>query len=223
MKNKYCFTPFDFAIDILLPNRCPACGTFIPWNKCVCRACYDEFEVNEIDEPPAFTDKMYVPFIYSGKVKSALLSMKLDGNKNSARIAAEKIEKQIAEEGFNLITAVPMEFHHKMQRGFNQAEFLPNFLHQLTGLSTNYKILKHNKIPSAQHQLTAEERRHNAENSFSILNKKNLSGKKILLCDDIITTGATISACAKLLKLMGAEFVACAAVAKTKIHFNQSN
>ncbi len=124
--------------------------------------------------------------------------------------------EELTFDDIDLVTCVPMSKTKLLDRKYNQAEVFAKHMSKRLGKSFNGKLLqrKHNNIE--QHMLSSEQRRENAENVYHIHNKYNdIKGKNILICDDVITTGATMSKCIRLLKEMGADKVYVAAICTT--------
>jgi ComF family protein len=124
----------------------------------------------------------------------------------------------------DFIIPIPIHRHKLKWRGFNQAEILANSVSQnLTpGLPLAVRtdlVFRHKKTKAQMKIKTYQERLSNLEDAFSVFPQaeKILNGKKILLIDDIATTGATLFECAKTLKIAGAKEVAGAIIARQKI------
>lgn len=94
-----------------------------------------------------------------------------------------------------------------MERGYNQAEIIAKNLGQDLKIPCNSRILSRAKVTRPQKDLTDDERFHNLKLAFKVKNREEIVGKKILLIDDIYTTGATIDSCAKALLDEGASKV----------------
>lgn len=103
---------------------------------------------------------------------------------------------------------VPVPLHKKRQnlRGFNQASLLGNLVAQKLGLSFN-EVLIRVKNTKPQFSLKSEDRRHNIQGAFELKKDKKVKDKKILLIDDVWTTGATLKECTKILKKNKAKIV----------------
>jgi ComF family protein len=111
------------------------------------------------------------------------------------------------------VAAVPMHWWKRYRRGFNQAELLATEVSRATGLP-RLSLLRRARWMAAQAGLGSAERRRNATAAFSLMPRRTLSGRRILLVDDVFTTGATAMACARLLKQGGASYVAVLTIAR---------
>jgi ComF family protein len=117
------------------------------------------------------------------------------------------------EQRFDIVLAMPMHWRKRWERGFNQAELLAKPVAKRYGLklATNLRRKRHTK---AQAGLTEAQRRENARGSFLIKRPEELQGKRVLLIDDVFTTGATLRAAAAALKKAGAAHVSALTLAR---------
>lgn len=115
------------------------------------------------------------------------------------------------------IIPVPLSKQRRRWRGYNQAEELADSLSTTLGLPLDCRSLIRIKNTECQVGLSAEQRAANAAKAFSCPIKNNIGGRSILLVDDVMTTGATIEECAKVLKENGAVAVVAAVIARAEI------
>jgi len=106
-----------------------------------------------------------------------------------------------------VVTAVPLHFTRLLGRGFNQSELVGKGLADRLNLVYADNILYRSRKTDSQVEKSKSERRENVLNAFKIFDRKLVKNKKILLVDDVITTGATVKECAKVLKRAGAKEV----------------
>lgn len=114
---------------------------------------------------------------------------------------------------FDLVTATPMHWRRRWQRGFNQAELLANEVSRRTGIKTA-RLVRRRKSTPPQAGLTRAARRTNVAGAFELAPGVDVRGLRVLLVDDVLTTGATASACAAVLKRAGAKYVAVLTLAR---------
>jgi competence protein ComFC len=111
-------------------------------------------------------------------------------------------------QNINLIIPVPLSKKRLMTRGFNQAELLAESLARATGLTLNKTSLKRKiHTEKSRRGMDRKSRIESVKNAFEMISPRLIDGKKILLIDDVLTSGATVSNCAKALKKAGAEKV----------------
>ncbi len=108
---------------------------------------------------------------------------------------------------------IPIHFTRRHDRGYNQAEYIAEPLEKM-GLPMENKILKRIQNTGTQTKLNKEARLKNLELAFKVIRPEKIIGKRILLVDDVITTGATLNACAKILLDNGAKEVSAFALAR---------
>ena len=109
---------------------------------------------------------------------------------------------------------MPLHWRKRFSRGYNQSDLLAKEIARLRGLRVK-KIVRRVKATAPQAGLSNSKRRLNMRGAFAVRKGVDLKGLRVLLIDDVLTTGATASACAKVLRRAGAKHVAVAAVART--------
>jgi ComF family protein len=120
------------------------------------------------------------------------------------------------DEHFDVATAVPLHWRRRWQRGFNQADLLAREIARRSGIPFA-RILRRVRSTRAQAGLSNTARRHNVVSAFACrraLRDGELRGRRVLLIDDVMTTGSTAAACARTLKSAGAARVALLTVAR---------
>ncbi len=222
-------TLFERIDFLIFPPRCLCCGSilkYVPSNETkfkdgynfeyTCDKCFPligfENYLTKIDEDV----DCYSAFEYAKQPKNIVLSLKYNGLRDTAlqlaRILSYQLKAHSDIKEFDCITYVPSSFSKMRKRGFNQAELVAKYISKLLDLPCE-NLLKVNKKHEAQHTLGLYERETNVKDAFKA--KENLDKKRILLIDDIVTTGNTLKSCALALKTAGAESVYCATVCKT--------
>jgi ComF family protein len=120
---------------------------------------------------------------------------------------AEKIKRSGILNNDALLIPVPLHKTRVRERGYNQSELLCKVIAAETGVGYDAKILKRIRYTQSQTKLNAANRSVNVKNAFKVSQREKIAKKTILLVDDVITTGATINACAKELVKNGAKEV----------------
>lgn len=118
---------------------------------------------------------------------------------------------------FDLVTAVPLHWRRRWQRGYNQAELLGKAIARARGIPV-VRVLRRGSATRAQAGLSNAQRRENVAGAFRA--RRRVAGLRILLVDDVMTTGATAGACARALKKAGAKSVSLAALARVDRRFS---
>lgn len=229
------------AVKIFYPARCPLCGQ-IPRGKdphgLACDACtaaliytgenycmkcgrpilseQEEFCRDCLKHRHHY-ERCRAVFSYQGAIRTSIYQFKYANKREYALYYGQEMWNYlgawIMELHPDFILPVPIHFRRRRQRGYNQAALLAKVLSMFSGLPADTKSLVRIRNTIAQKQLSAAERAANLKDAFAVKGTK-LRGKRILLVDDIYTTGATADAAAKALKDAGAQkvYVVCVAV-----------
>lgn len=202
----------------LFPQRCLFCRSFIPAGSDYCDKCQKQLPETVYNKYAVGGVRCCSPLLYKGEYANAVKRMKYGGKKNYARplalLAAGAAARVYDLSSFDYVTCVPMHKRSLRKRHFNQAEELAVEFCALTGLEY-INTLENHKQNKPQHSMHRSERASNVKGVFRVLDKSVVSGKKILLVDDIITTGNTLGECARLLKKAGCAQVCCVTVCST--------
>ncbi len=208
-----------FLLDIPYPNKCPCCGASIDWNKYVCEKCAVTMPLSpnmlcprcgKLREKCLCDDVVWNRAIvyaeYIDHARAGVLSMKKAENKQFAWECAKSVSKIILDDaelmGYDRIMAVPMGRRKLRKRHINPATVFAKEIARLTAIPYEEGILTDDDSGATQHTLSAAERHKNV-NQFHI-NDVDLTGFRIILCDDVLTTGSTLNRCAQLLQKKGA-------------------
>ena len=211
-------------IDALLfPPKCVLCGRILDSNELdLCRACRE-------NAPECTTKGIKLPFVdswmalwhYEDQVRRSILRYKFYRKRHYAlsygRLLAMKLLRE-REDVYDIVTWVPISRWRKLRRGYDQVELLAQAVcAELGALPVPcLKKIRHNR---AQSRIVGQaHRRANVMGVYDVVEKERFRGKRILLLDDIITTGATVRECALVLLTAGAEEVHCAAIAAANHH-----
>lgn len=209
----------DFILDLLYPPRCPFCRRLLPdGGETVCRDCrrrYTEQRPGGYRREIPHTKCVIAPLAYEGAVRESLHRYKFSGVTAYARTYGEIIGKCIDENQFScdIITWVPLSRKRLRRRGYDQARLIAEELARNLHIESKalLKKVKHTKPQSRTGN--AGMRKANAAGAYACLDAEAAKGKRILLVDDIVTTGATLSECARILKAAGAAEIIGAAAA----------
>lgn len=117
------------------------------------------------------------------------------------------------EQGFDAVVPVPLHWRRRLARGFNQSRLLAAAVAKRYGVPVT-DALKRARATSTQAGLTHARRRANVAGAFAARRKEAVAGKRVLLVDDVMTTGATATACAAALKRAGARYVGLLVLAR---------
>ncbi|NLM49560.1 MAG: ComF family protein [Clostridiaceae bacterium] len=233
---------FENLISLLFPPRCCFCGGIMGEGSKVfiCKSCdskitytYEKhcqiccaplkggFSLNTCafcNRRRPHYKKAFVPLIYEDLVRKSIIRYKFRGkisySKTFAFLIADKIIGENFSEGFDIVTSIPQNPAQSFFRGFNPARLLAKEV-ALFFNAPYMDTLNRSFRSKKQSRLKYKERLENAKKSYSFKKSANIKGKIVLLVDDILTTGATLDTCAKILLDNGAKEVYVAALART--------
>lgn len=146
---------------------------------------------------------------YEGAAKSLILDMKFHNNKWIAKFFARLLRDLYVKSNMNaeVIVAVPISKERKKERHYNQASLIAEHLSHMINLQVASDAVVKIKDNQRQMGLTIAERRKNVIGAYKPQNRQSVKGKRVLLVDDILTTGSTMSEVARQLKIAGATAV----------------
>lgn len=233
---------FSKIIDILLPPRCIKCGKIITSADGLCEDCFNE--INFITHPfctkcgMPFENAPHAknllcghciqdtksPFRmsrsalkYDDSSKPLVLAFKFMDKTENARVFAKWLKiagEDIFVSGVDLIVPIPLHYTRLIKRRYNQSAVLANELSKLTGLKVDYdSVIRHIRT-RPQVEFSGHARVKNVKDAFSVKRPQSIQGKRVLLLDDVMTTGSTLKECAKALLEAGAKSVDTLTVAR---------
>ncbi len=165
-------------------------------------------------EPPVFS-RVWSSGPYDGALRRTIHLLKYDGVRPLADVMASRLESGFdAVHGADLIVPAPLHWRRTLTRGFNQSALIARRLGDAAGVRYERRLLARVRHTSSQAGLSQHERRRNLRGAFRVQSRETIQGKTVLLVDDVMTTGATLSACARALKRAGAQEVRALVVAR---------
>lgn len=214
-------------IKYIFPFKCIFCGKVLDTKADIeiCEACYKNirFMDNELwlldskDADNSLCDEIICVCEYSGIIKDALIRFKFFNKpgyyRAFARLLANKIQCVTSTKRFDIIISVPLHKQKEKIRGYNQSSLISTMLSKEIGIYENSSILTRVKDTKSQSLLAKGQRHSNIAGAFKVNNPEIVTGKSIVLIDDILTTGSTVNECSRVLKEAGAKEVVAAVIA----------
>lgn len=212
---------FYALLQLLFPPKCILCGKLLEAGETdLCQAC-------RVDGPECPTSRVKFPFLdswvaiwhYEGLVRRSIHRYKFRGRRHYAkgygRLLAMKLSQQHPE-GFDLLTWVSTSPLRKLFRGYDQVALLAKAVGSELGVKPEplLKKIRHNR-PQSGIRGDAQ-RRANVLGAYRVTDPARIQNKRIVLLDDVITTGATAGECARVLLTAGADEVHFGAVASAR-------
>lgn len=224
---------FKSVIDFLFPPACPLCDTPVSTHGELCGACWTA--INWISDPrcvqcgypfPADLDLGGVPLcpvcasgknelnwirsacIYDEASRSTMLPFKHGGRIKYSRFMSRAMVWAMRDINVDadIVMPVPLASRRLFKRGYNQATLLARPIARVLGVPMDLDSVRRKYRPDMGHK-NARQRMENIHGVFSVVNPNNIRGRKILLVDDVMTTGATFSEMRRVLMRAGATAV----------------
>lgn len=202
----------------LFPPKCLLCQKLLSKNETdLCRQCRTETE----DFPEAkiklsFLAGWTAMWYYKDNVRNSLLSYKFYGIRSRGTCFGRLLAMKLMREGlagYDVLTWVPISPARRQRRGYDQVQLIAKAVGKELGQAPVATLRKIRNTPPQSGFADVSQRRANILGAYKAIGSANIRGKRILLLDDVITTGATASECARVLLTAGAKEVFCAAVA----------
>ena len=209
------------VLDLFFPPKCVFCWKILSGKEAWCQKC-DETLPYTVEggrlEGDAF-EYCVSPLYYSGDVRKSILRFKFRGAMAYAdvygKILADCIQEHV-DIKYDIISWVPLSRRRKRSRGYDQAMLLALATALELGNVAAETLIKQRHV-KAQSELSGKtERVDNISGAFAAADAELIDGKCVLLIDDIVTTGATLSECAAVLRSAGAAKIVCAALARVE-------
>lgn len=208
---------FDLILDVIFPKYCVNCGKL---NELLCAACFEQLEFYslpiKLQLQPQYLDAAQAVLKYQTPADKLISTMKYQSVKNITDFLAQLIYECSVVPKADLISYVPIHAQRLRERGFNQSALIAQRLAELTQQAC-WPLLQKKQISKRQASLSSKtERLTNLNNTFNInptVPLKVYQKKTVLIVDDVLTTGATLNECARILKLNGVQKVIALTVA----------
>ena len=201
---------------------CGICGKLD--QKSLCNKCKIKLQKNAIckiedyKNTSSYFDEHIYLFQYNGEIRDAILKYKFDEKSYIYRTFLEFIKNnenicaQIKK--YDIIIPVPISKKRLNSRGYNQSSLIAKNLAQELNIEYSEKILIKIKDNKPQSEMKQDTRKSNVRGVYKVINKERINNKKVLIVDDIFTTGSTVDECARVLKDNNAESIGVFTLAK---------
>ncbi len=216
------------VLDFALPSRCPACGEIVDGDDRFCLGCWQQLDHLDqgcmqcgdpqialadsqslcgacLSDPPAF-DTMRAAVRYGEVARTIALRLKYGGRVGLARTIAAAMQRHLTGLEDALLVPVPLHRRRLWRRGYNQAALIARALAGGNSERLQLKALIRTRATPYLRAMSAKQRAKTVRGAFALGPQQGgaLSGKRVILIDDVYTSGATTNACAKVLKRGGA-------------------
>lgn len=201
--------------DFLMPRRCLVCGERLSMQEnslcTVCRMHLPLTEYHRLEHSPLEkrfwglfpVERATAMFHHDGeRTRHIIYNIKYWGNPKAGTYLAAMYAKELKEnspffEGIDAIIPIPLHWRRQLKRHYNQSHFIAQGISQETGIPVWKQVVKRAKNNPSQVHKKGLERKENVKGIFRLLQPERIAGKHILLVDDVVTTGATLTSCAQ--------------------------
>lgn len=208
--------------NLFYPPVCGICGKLN--EDFLCKKCekllesQSKFEIQEKQNINLYFDKHLYIFQYEGIIRKLIIDYKFNEKSYLYKTFVNFLlkNKKFFEilKSYDTIIPVPISKKRKKDRGYNQSTLIAREISKRLKIELNTSCLYKNKDIVAQSTLNREEREQNIKGVYELRNVKELEKKKILLIDDIYTTGSTLNECSKILRKANPKVITCLTMAK---------
>ena len=209
----------EVALEVLLPQLCAGCGRRLEGGRLLCTACVAAIPSLSIAvcarclaagrEPigcgahAAFA--VWPAWVYDRRAEEVVHALKFGGRRGLAQGLGDTLARAAAHlGGWDAVTEVPLHPARRRERGYNQAALLADALSRVLGVPRAPGLLERTRFTRSQARLGARERRRNLDGAFRVPHPAWVRGRRIVVVDDVITSGATLEACFGALTEAGA-------------------
>lgn len=210
----------NYILDLIYPRKCIFCGKVID-KRDICNACAAKLPYtkgDEVSQKLPFISQCVSPLYYDNIVRESFLRYKFSGIQAYAvrygKIMAECAQNNLDCSTVDVISYVPLSKKRQRRRGYNQSRLLANEISSALGIPEKELLQKNRDNPAQSMTKSSKERLTNVSGVYSMKSGADVEGKTVLLVDDIVTTGATLSECARILRRAGAERVLAVTLAR---------
>ena len=208
------------CLDLLYPPKCVFCDALLGEGESYfCRSCGEKLEMAEGDKlcrKGTYYDRCVAPLYYQEMVRESFLDYKFHEKTWRSATYAAFLEPYVKKEfpEIDVVTWVPLSRRSQKDRGFDQSELVAKELSKRLNLPWEKLLEKVRDTRQQSRLVEPSERRANVQGAYALKKKVSVQGLRVLLVDDIITTGSTIDECARVLRTAGAAEIHCAAIAQ---------
>lgn len=206
-------------LNFFFPTRCPVCGDLIGAMEKFCNDCAQKLTRYDGDCRIIGAKSLTASFIYDENIIPAIMLMKSGVCGNADYALGNELADRLKEEGIpdmiDIIVPVPMYRRDEKTRGYNQSRLIAETLGKRLCIPVSSRAVVKIRKTDQQKKLDRKMRMLNVKGAYAVDNPEEIVGKRILLVDDICTTGSTLAEITSILLESGASEVRCAACCYT--------
>ena len=202
-----------WLLDLFYPPKCVLCTKLLPKEEQeLCNNCRTQVRtVKGLIRRGNFFEHCCSVYYYEDPVASSVKRLKFGGREHYARTFGKLLAQRLLteEQHFDAITWVPVSAPRKRKRGYDQAQLIALSVGRELNIPVYATLKKVRHNPPQAQERDAAARKANVLNAYMPVSPEQICGKRLLVVDDVITSGATLSECCRILKMTGAESLIC--------------
>ncbi len=202
---------FGSILDFVFPNYCIGCHKRINYDSFTCEKCANILQYSKVKilQNHLACDYVFAAFPYQGIIKKEIIAFKFHQKRYLKKAFARELIQVVEtyQIQFDHVIPVPISRIRYRERGYNQSEEIASILAKRFHKKMHSHLLQKIKDNPRQSTLSKNERQDNVKGVYQVKESNQLKAKTVLLVDDIFTTGATVSECARVLKQSGVQKV----------------
>ena len=213
----------SWLLDLLYPPKCIFCGKLLNPEEEICPACWEQLPVTDAHscvQRGQWFQACVSPFFMEGLVRRAMHQYKFCYQEANGVLFGRwmaRYAQAYFREPFDLITWVPVHWRRRWKRGFDQSKLLAEEMARAYGVKPVQTLKKlRNTKPLSRTKGGKAVRRSLVEGIYGLSCSEHLEGKRVLLVDDVITTGSTLNEASRMLRQAGAAEVCCVTAARSR-------
>lgn len=214
--------PIPSPVDLLFPPKCLICQKLVGLGASICPECARALPYasgGRAVQKGDFFEGCYSPFFYEEPLRASFLRYKFGGRRHYARIYGKWMADCLTAQGetaFDLVTWAPLSRLRRWRRGYDQAELLARAVAAQLSLPVRPTLRKAYRPPLSRLEGSRSIRAARVLGAYSLKTGADVAGRRVLLVDDIVTSGATLNECARVLKTAGAGEILCVTLARRR-------
>ena len=206
-------------VELLFPSKCIICQALVKQDTPICAQCARKLKPTgaKACQKGDFFDGCYSPFFYREPLRDSFHRYKFNGFQHYSRLYGKWMADCLCaheETSFDCVTWAPLSRLRRWRRGYDQAELLAREIGRRLGLPVASTLQKRYRRPLSKLSGDKAIRAARVLGAYTLCPRASVKGKRLLLVDDIVTSGATLSECARVLKTHGAAEVVCVTLAR---------
>ena len=212
--------PGAALLDLLFPRKCPFCQRLVEGDALLCPDCQRTLPwltEKAAERSPEFLKLCVSPLAYRGPVAESIHRYKFSGRRNYAAAYGALMAQCVLDHPdvtFDLLSWAPLSRKRLRRRGYDQARLLARAVGERLNVPVTPVLVKRRDIPAQSGLSEQAARRANVLGAYELLPGAEVTGRRVLLVDDVVTSGATLSECARVLLTAGAAQVCAVTLAQ---------